>query len=132
MQSIGNKVFKEKKSIKTIYCTSENFTNDVIEGIKKGKINLIKEKYRNCDLLLIDDIQFLEQKLKTQEEFFHTFNELINKGKQIVITADRYPREIKNIEDRLINRFSGGMVAKIEKPLLETRVAIIKNELKKN
>ena len=131
IQSIGNRVFKEKKSIKTIYCTSENFTNDVIEGIRKGKMNLIKEKYRNCDLLLIDDIQFLEEKIKTQEEFFHTFNELINKGKQIVITADRYPKEIKKIEDRLISRFSGGMIAKIEKPLFETRVAIIKNELKK-
>ena len=130
MQSIGNKILEKNKSIKTIYCTSENFTNDVIEGIRKGEITLTKEKYRNCDLLLIDDIQFLEQKIKTQEEFFHTFNELINKGKQIVITADRYPREIKNIEDRLISRFSSGIIAKIDKPLLETRVAIIKNEIK--
>ncbi len=130
MQSIGNKILEKNKSIKTIYCTSENFTNDVIEGIRKGEITLTKEKYRNCDLLLIDDIQFLEQKIKTQEEFFHTFNELINKGKQIVITADRYPREIKNIEDRLISRFSSGIITKIDKPLLETRVAIIKNEIK--
>ena len=131
MQSIGNKIFEINKEIKIIYCTSESFTNDVIEGIRKGEIIITKEKYRNCDLLLIDDIQFLEQKTKTQEEFFHTFNELINKKKQIVITADRYPREIKRIEDRLISRFSSGMVAKIEKPLFETRVAIIKNEIKR-
>lgn len=131
MQSIGNRVFEKNKNVDIIYCTSESFTNDVIEGIRNGEITLTKEKYRNCDLLLIDDIQFLEQKTKTQEEFFHTFNELINKGKQIVITADRYPREIKKIEDRLISRFSAGMIAKIEKPLFETRVAIIKNEIKR-
>ena len=131
MQAIGNEILEKNKSLKIIYCTSENFTNEVIEGIRKKETSYIKKKYRNCDILLIDDIQFLEDKVKTQEEFFHTFNELINKGKQIVITADRYPREIKNIEDRIINRFSAGMVAKIDKPLFETRVAIIKNEVEK-
>ena len=131
LQAVGNKILKENKEIEIIYCTSENFTNDVIEGIRRKKILFIKKKYRNCDLFLIDDIQFLENKTTTQEEFFHTFNELLNKGKQVIITADRYPREIKNIERRLLSRFSAGIVAKIDAPVFETRVAIIKNELEK-
>ena len=131
LQAIGNKILKENINTEIIYCTSENFTNDVIEGIRRKEILSIKKKYRNCDLFLIDDIQFLENKTTTQEEFFHTFNELLNKGKQVIITADRYPREIKTIERRLISRFSSGIVAKIDAPVYETRVAIIKNELEK-
>ena len=131
LQAVGNKILKENTEIEVIYCTSENFTNDIIEGIRRKEISSIKKKYRNCDLFLIDDIQFLENKTSTQEEFFHTFNELLNKGKQVIITADRYPREIKNIERRLLSRFSAGIVAKIDAPVFETRVAIIKNELEK-
>lgn len=130
IQSIGNKVLEKNKKIKTIYCTSEKFTSDIVYGIMNNKTNFLKNKYRNCDLLLIDDIQFLENKTATQEEFFHTFNELIDKGKQIIITADRYPREIKNIEERIRSRFSAGIVTKIDNPDFETRVAIIKNEIK--
>ena len=129
MQSIGNEI--KIKNKKVLYCTSETFVNDFIDGIRHKTIGKVKEKYRECDCLLIDDIQFLENKEATQEEFFHTFNHLINTGKQIVITADRYPKELKNIEERLITRFFSGMVAKIEKPDFETRVAIIKNEIER-
>ena len=131
MQSIGNEVLEKNKTLKIIYCTSEKFTNDVIEGIRKNEIHYVKKKYRNCDLFLIDDIQFLEHKTATQEEFFHTFNDLINKNKQIIITADRYPREIKNIERRITSRFSAGIITKIDPPNFETRVAVIKNEIDK-
>ena len=126
MQSIGNEVLEKNKNLKIIYCTSEKFTNDVIEGIRKNEIHYVKKKYRNCDLFLIDDIQFLEHKTATQEEFFHTFNDLINKNKQIIITADRYPREIKNIERRITSRFSAGIITKIDPPNFETRVASYK------
>ncbi|MBL0691230.1 MAG: chromosomal replication initiator protein DnaA [SAR324 cluster bacterium] len=129
MQAIGNKVLQKFPYKKILYCSAEGFTNNIIEGIRFGKTHEMRKKYRNLDLLLIDDIQFLENKFSTQEEFFHTFNELILNNKQVVIAADRFPREIKNIEERLISRFSSGMVAKIETPDFETRFAIVKNEI---
>ena len=131
MQAIGNRVLEHAPSTKILYCSAESFTNTVIEGIRFSKTHEVRKKYRTLDLLLIDDIQFLENKVSTQEEFFHTLNELFQNNKQIVITADRYPREIKNIEERLISRFSAGMVARIEPPDYETRAAIIKNELER-
>ena len=132
LQAIGLESLEKNKDLNVYYCSSEKFTNDVIEGIRFQNIDKIRSKYRNLDVLLIDDIQFLENKDSTQEEFFHTFNSLIQNNKQIVLTADRYPKEIKNIEERLISRFSAGMITKIEKPDFETRVAIIRNEVKRS
>ncbi len=129
MQAIGLQVSEKKKISKIWYSSAEGFTNDLIEGIRYSKTDEIRRKYRSLDLLLIDDIQFLENKHSTQEEFFHTLNELILANKQVVITADRYPREIKAIEERLTSRFASGMVAKIEMPDFETRCAILKNEV---
>jgi chromosomal replication initiator protein len=129
IQAVGLKVRDTHKDIKVFYTDSEEFTNQVINGIRFRKTLEVRNKYRSIDLLLIDDIQFLENKESTQEEFFHIFNELYAKKKQIIITADRYPREIKNLEERLVNRFNSGMVARIGKPDYETRVAIIRNKV---
>lgn len=129
IQAVGNAIKETNPDSRIQYSTSEVFTNEVINGIRFQKIEEIRNKYRNVDLLLIDDIQFLENKESTQEEFFHIFNELIQNKKQVIITADRYPREIQNIEDRLSSRFNSGMVAKIGKPDFETRMAIIKNKV---
>ncbi len=129
IQAIGIKARKAQNSLRVQYTNSEEFTNEVINGIRFRKSHEVRSKYRSIDLLLIDDIQFLENKESTQEEFFHIFNELIHSNKQIVITADRYPREIKNLEERLVNRFNRGMVARIGRPEFETRVAIIRNRV---
>ena len=131
IQAIGNKVCQSADRLKTRYTNSEEFTNEVINGIRFRKSQQVRDKYRNVDLLLIDDIQFLENKESTQEEFFHIFNELIQNQKHIILTADRYPREIKNLEERLVNRFNSGMVARIGRPDFETRVAIIRNRVEK-
>ena len=131
IQAIGNKVDQTSPHLNIRYTNSEEFTNEVINGIRFRKIQHVRDKYRTVDLLLIDDIQFLENKESTQEEFFHIFNELIQNRKQIILTADRYPREIKNLEERLVNRFNSGMVARIERPDFETRVAIIRNRVEK-
>ena len=130
-QAIGIQIKEKFPDKKILYISSEQFTNEVINGIRYGKINQVRKKFRSLDLLIIDDIHFLENKESTQEEFFHTFNELIQNQKQLIITADRYPREIKSIEERLTSRFSSGMVAKIEPPDFETRVAIIRNEIER-
>ncbi len=129
IQAIGIKAKKSKANIKIQYTNSERFTNEVINGIRFRNIQDVRNKYRNIDLLLIDDIQFLERKESTQEEFFHIFNELIQNKKQIIITADRYPREIKDLQERLVNRFNSGMVARIGRPDFETRVAIIRSRV---
>jgi len=129
IQAVGLKVKKNNPNFKILYTNSEEFTNEVINGIRFRKISDVRNKYRSIDLLLVDDIQFLENKESTQEEFFHIFNELIHNKKQIIITADRYPREIKNLEERLVNRFNSGMVARIGRPDFETRVAIIRNKV---
>jgi chromosomal replication initiator protein len=129
VQSIGINVQERKRNIKIRYAKSDEFTDEVINGIRFRNIQAVRDKYRLVDLLLIDDIQFLENKESTQEEFFHIFNKLIENGKQIVLTADRYPREIKNLEERLVNRFNSGMVARIGRPDFETRVAIIRSRV---
>jgi len=129
IQAVGLKVKQNHPNLKILYTNSRDFTSEVINGIRFGKIANVRKKYHSIDLFLVDDIQFLENKESTQEEFFHIFNELIDNKKQIIITADRYPREIKNLEERLVNRFNSGMVAKIGKPDFETRVAIIKNKV---
>jgi chromosomal replication initiator protein len=129
IQAIGIRAKSINENLKVQYTNSERFTNEVINGIRFRNIQNVRNKYRNIDLLLIDDIQFLEKKESTQEEFFHVFNELIQGKKQIIITADRYPREIMNLQERLVNRFNSGMVARIGRPDFETRVAIIRNRV---
>ena len=131
VQGIGLRAKELNDQMKVRYCSSKEFTNEVINGIRFGKIQEVRNRFRKVDLFIIDDIQFLEGKESTQEEFFHTFNELIQNKKQIVLTADRYPREIRGLEERLVNRFNSGMVARIYPPDYETRVAIIRAKVAK-
>lgn len=131
LQAIGNAV--AKKTDKILYCTSEKFTNNYIQAVKSGKAKEFKNLYRNVDLLLVDDIQFMGGKDGTQEEFFHTFNELQQNDKQIVLTSDRPPKAMPAIEKRLISRFESGMVADVGKPDVETKLAILeKKAIEKN
>jgi len=119
---------KEKNpTSRIVYVTSEMFTNDLIEALRLGKNVEFRQKYRNVDLLMIDDVQFIANKQSVQEEFFNTFNTLHNLGKQIVISSDRPPKEIKPLEERLSSRFEWGLVADIQPPDRETRIAILKN-----
>ena len=129
IQAIGIRAKSLNNNLRVQYTNSERFTNEVINGIRFRNIQNVRNKYRYIDLLLVDDIQFLEKKESTQEEFFHIFNELIQRKNQIIITADRYPREIKDLQERLVNRFNSGMVARIGRPDFETRVAIIRNRV---
>lgn len=125
LQAIGNLASQRFSTLRILYVTSEKFTNDFIEAIARAKTSDFAKYYRNVDLLLLDDIQFLTGKEATQEQFFHTFNALYQAGKQIVLTSDRTPREIKGLEERLLSRFQCGLVADIQPPDLETRVAIL-------
>ena len=131
MHAVGNKLLAENPRLRILYVTSEKFTNDYIAAIQQKKIDDFKKLYRQVDMLLVDDIQFIAGKEQTQEEFFHTFNELRDKGKQILLTADRLPKDIPAIEQRLVSRFEWGMVADIGAPDFETRVAILKTKLQK-
>ena len=126
LQAIGNAV--AKKTTKILYATSEKFTNNYIQAVKSGKAKEFKNLYRNVDLLLVDDVQFMGGKDGTQEEFFHTFNELQQNDKQIVLTSDRPPKSIPAIESRLISRFESGMVADVGKPDIETKIAILERK----
>lgn len=128
LQSIGNEVLKNNPTKKVLYITLEKFANDLIESMKNNTIGKFKEKFQRIDLLIIDDIQFLSGKEKTQNEFFHIFNALYQLNKQIVLSSDRPPKSIATIEDRLRSRFEGGMIADIGRPDLETRMAIIKEK----
>ncbi len=131
LQAIGNEI--AKKTDKILYVTSEKFTNSYIQSVRGGKAKEFKNLYRNVDLLLVDDVQFMGGKDGTQEEFFHTFNELQQNDKQIVLTSDRPPKSIPAIESRLISRFESGMVADIGKPDVETKIAILeKKAIEKN
>lgn len=125
LQSIGNKVKSEKK---VKYIPAQKFITGVVNGIRNGKMEEFKAKYKDVDVLIIDDIQFLSGKEKTQEEFFHTFNDLYEKNKQIILSSDRPPKSIKALTERLRSRFEGGMIADINFPDLETRLAILKNK----
>jgi chromosomal replication initiator protein len=130
LNAIGNKLAHDGKSV--IYATIEQFMNDFTSHVKNHTMDRFREKYRSCDLLLIDDVQFLSKKELTQEEFFHTFNELLQHGKQIVMTSDRHPKKISGLDDRLISRFASGLTADIQKPELETKIAIIQKKCEIN
>lgn len=123
IHAIGNYSLTQDKSV--IYTTIEQFMNDFTYNLKNGSMDRFREKYRQCDILLIDDVQFLSNKIQTQEEFFHTFNELHAKGRQIVLTSDKPPKMINGLEERLKSRFEWGLIADITLPELETKIAII-------
>lgn len=128
LQAIGNHVLNTQNENKINYITSEKFTLDFITSIQKSSTAEFSQKYRNVDILLVDDIQFLQKKEQTQEQFFHTFNELYQQGKQIVLTMDRHPNELYGLKDRLLSRFQSGLIVDVQAPNLETRIAILQKK----
>ena len=128
MQAIANEILLNNRNANILYVTSEKFTNQLINAIKDGKNEIFRNKYRNIDVLLIDDIQFIAGKERIQEEFFHTFNTLHENGKQIIISSDKPPKDIKLLEDRLKSRFEWGLIADISNPDYETRLAILRKK----
>ena len=131
LQGVGNEILKGNPHATVLYTTSEDFTNQVIEAIKGQKMEQLRRRYRQVDVLIIDDIQFFASKERTQEEFFHTFNTLLEGGKQVIISSDRPPQELHNVlHDRLRSRFERGMIADVGMPDYETRVAILTERAK--
>ncbi|MCB5258120.1 MAG: chromosomal replication initiator protein DnaA [Candidatus Cloacimonadaceae bacterium] len=128
MQAVGNYVVKEGRNCSIYYTTSEEFTNEMIESIRANKMPEFRSKYRKVDLLLVDDVHFLSKKEGTQEEFFHTFNALFDNRKQIVLTSDRPPKDIPDLEKRLVTRFESGLLCDLKNPDFETRVAILRKK----
>lgn len=132
IHSIGNEILKSKKNLKVFYYSSEKFTNELINSLRHGKMEDFRNKFRSIDVLLIDDIQFIAGKKSTQEEFFHTFNALYESHKQIVVTSDKFPKEIPDLEERLRSRFEWGLIADIQEPDTETKQAILKMKSEQN
>ena len=128
MHAIGNEILKNNHNSKILYITSEVFTNELINAIKDNSSDQFRNKYRNIDVLLIDDIQFIAGKDRVQEEFFHTFNTLHESGKQVILSSDKPPKDIQLLEDRLKSRFEWGIIADISNPDYETRLAILRKK----
>ena len=129
LYAVTNEIKIKNPFANIIYIKGEDFTNQMIESLAKKSMSKFRDKYRTCDVLLIDDIQFIAGKESTQEEFFHTFNALYEEGKQIILTSDRPPKDIQTLEDRLKTRFEWGLIADIQPPDLELRIAIFKNKI---
>ena len=132
VQAAGNRMLRKNNSLKILYITGEKFMLDFISSIQKNKSSEFIKFYRNVDMLLLDDVQFLAGKEQTQEQFFHLFNDLYQKEKQIILTTDRHPTKLIGLQDRLVSRFQSGLITDIQTPDLETRIAIIMNEAKHN
>ena len=132
LHAIGNRLLETKPDCRIVIATSEKFTLDFVNGLRKNRTIEFARHYRQADILLIDDIQFFRGKEQTQEQFFHTFNELYQSGKQIVLTADRYPGEMQGLQDRLLSRFQSGLSVDIQPPDFEVRVAILLDKAERN
>ena len=132
LHAVGNGIMARKPNAKVVYMHSERFVQDMVKALQNNAIEEFKRYYRSVDALLIDDIQFFANKERSQEEFFHTFNALLAGNQQIILTSDRYPKEINGVEDRLKSRFGWGLTVAIEPPELETRVAILMKKADEN
>ena len=128
INAIGHRIVEQRPALKVFYLSSEAFMNELIASLRRDKMDEFKIRFRNSDVLILDDVQFLAGKERTQEEFFHTFNSLYESHKQIVLTSDKFPKEIPDLEDRLRNRFEMGLIADIQPPDVETRVAILQKK----
>lgn len=132
LHAIGNYILQHSPELSVVYTTSERFAIELVEAIRKGKTGRFRSKYREVDVLLIDDVHFLRNKKSTQEELFHTFNELYHRERQIVLTSDRPPEELSHLQERLVSRFRWGLVADIQPPDLETRYRILRSKAELN
>jgi chromosomal replication initiator protein len=128
VNAIGHRILERRPDLKVVYLSSESFMNELIASLRRDKMDEFKTRFRNVDALILDDVQFIAGKERTQEEFFHTFNSLHESHKQIVLTSDKFPKEIPDLEDRLRNRFEWGLIADIQAPDMETRVAILQKK----
>ena len=128
MHAVGNSILSRFPATKTLYVRSERFVNDMVQSLKTGTIQNVMQRYRSVEVLLIDDIQFFADKMRTQEEFFHVFNSVLEREHQMVLTCDRYPREVEGLEERLKSRFVGGLTVEVQPPDLETRAAILQKK----
>jgi len=128
VNAIGHRILERRPDLKVVYLSSESFMNELIASLRRDKMDEFKTRFRNVDTLILDDVQFIAGKERTQEEFFHTFNSLHESHKQIVLTSDKFPKEIPDLEDRLRNRFEWGLIADIQAPDMETRVAILQKK----